>query len=98
MAIPLGRAHVLASTAIREARSSGIRMEALTPVGDLRRFEPAVESVNLLVVSADATLRSVLTALSRLPALIMYEKSYYPSITLFIVLVGVTSYLTAPAT
>ena len=96
MAIPLGRAHVLASTAIREARSAGIRVETLTPVGDLRRFEPAVESVNLLGVAADSTRRSVLTALSRLPSVLRFEKSDDRSITLFTDRGDVTVHLTSP--
>ncbi len=96
MAIPLGRAHVLASTAIREVRSAGIRVEALTPVGDLRRFEPAVESVNLLGVAADSSRRSVLTALSRLPSVLRFEKSNDRSITLFTERGDVTVHLTPP--
>ncbi len=96
MAIPLGRAHVLASTAIREARSAGIRMEALTPVGDLRRFEPAVESVTLLGVATASSRRSVLTALSRLPSVLRFEKSNDRRITLVTERGDVTVHLTSP--
>src|SRR5258705_7595682 len=96
MAIPLGRAHVLASTAIREVRSAGIRLEGLTAVGDLRRFEPAVESVHLLGVAADSSRRSIQAALSRLPSVLRFEKSNDSSIKLFTERGDVTVHLTPP--
>jgi DNA polymerase (family 10) len=96
MAIPLGRAHVLASTAIREARSAGIRVEAMLAVGDLRRFEPAVESVSLLGVVADTNHRTVLTAFSRLPSVLRFEKPNDHSIRLVTERGDLTVHLTSP--
>jgi len=61
-AIPLGRAHLLASTVIREARHAGIAADALMPVGDLRRYEPAVTSVELLGVAPPQDRDAILTA------------------------------------
>jgi DNA polymerase (family 10) len=96
MAIPLGRAHVLASTAIREARSVGIRVDSLIAVGDLRRFEPAVESVRLLGVVADSSRSTVLAGLSRLPSVLRFEKPNDRSIRLSTERGDVTVYLTSP--
>ena len=45
--ISLGRAHVLASSVIKELRDSGIAPAGLTPVGSLRRFSPEVGDIAL---------------------------------------------------
>ena len=66
--IPLGRAHMLASSIIREARRTGLGAEALTPVGSLRRFAPSVDDVALLGVVSAARHQQVLQAFSRLPS------------------------------
>ena len=58
---------MLASTAIRESRKAGLAVETMLSVGDLRRFEPAVLSVELLGVAALAEHAAVLKAFTRLP-------------------------------
>jgi DNA polymerase (family 10) len=45
--IPLGRAHVLASSIVQELRLGGVRSDVLVPVGSLRRFAPDVGDVSL---------------------------------------------------
>ncbi len=65
--LPLGRAHLLASTAIREARRAGIAVETLIAVGDVRRFEPAVHSVDVLGIAPAREHRAVMNAFTRLP-------------------------------
>ena len=71
--LPLGRAHLLASMAMRDARRAAIGVETLMVVGDLRRYEPAVASVLLLGIVPDSKRRTVLTALSRLPSVLESE-------------------------
>jgi DNA polymerase (family 10) len=73
-AVPLGRAHLLASTVIREARHAGIAADALMPVGDLRRYEPAVTSVELLGVAPPRDRDAILTAFSRLPIVMVSRR------------------------
>jgi DNA polymerase (family 10) len=58
---------MLASTAIRESRKAGLGVETMLSVGDLRRFEPAVQSVELLGVAPLAEHAAVLKAFTRLP-------------------------------
>ena len=66
--IPLGRAHMLASSAIRDAQRVGLPAISITPLGSLRRFAPAVGDVSLLAV-ADATKHTeLLTGFARIPA------------------------------
>ena len=65
--LPLGRAHLLASTAIREARKAGLAVDTIVSVGDLRRFEPAVTSVEILGITPVADYGIVLKAFTRLP-------------------------------
>ena len=65
--LPLGRAHILASTAIREARRAGIAVETLVAVGEVRRFEPAVQSVDVLGIAPATEHRAVMNAFTRLP-------------------------------
>jgi len=65
--LPLGRAHLLASTAIREARKAGLAVDTIVSVGDLRRFEPAVTSVEILGITPVADYAMVLKAFTRLP-------------------------------
>ena len=65
--LPLGRAHLLASTAIREARRAALAVDTIVSVGDLRRFEPAVGSVELLGIAPASEHAAVLKAFTRLP-------------------------------
>lgn len=71
--IPLGRAHVLASSIIHELRNAGAEADVLTPVGSLRRFSPDVGDVSLFA-SADAAGRAqLLTAFTSLPSVKQVE-------------------------
>jgi DNA polymerase (family 10) len=65
--LPLGRAHVLASTAIREARRAALAVDTMIAVGDLRRYEPAVASVELLGIAPASEHQAILSAFTRLP-------------------------------
>jgi DNA polymerase (family 10) len=65
-AIPLGRAHLLASSIVREARRAGLGAD-MTPVGSLRRFAPAVGDVTLVGVAPPSRHAPVLHGFSRLP-------------------------------
>lgn len=49
--IPLGRAHLLASMANREAVQAGLPASPFAVVGDLRRFAPAVTRLGLLATA-----------------------------------------------
>jgi DNA polymerase (family 10) len=64
--IPLGRADMLASTAIREAHQAGLPTEDIVPVGGVRRFAPAVDGAVLLAVTDDARREEFLAGFSRL--------------------------------
>lgn len=66
--IPLGRAHILASSIIQHLRGAGIDTDVLTTVGSLRRYAPDVGDVSLFA-AADADGRErVLRAFTTLPA------------------------------
>ena len=65
--IPLGRAHLLASTAIREARRAGLTTTPFTPLGSLRRFAPDIGDVSLLAVAAPDRLAALFDTFARLP-------------------------------
>src|SRR3989442_7050847 len=66
--IPLGRAHVLASSIRREMWDAGVDPELVTPVGRLRRFAPAVSAISLLATGPVPDQPRVLDAFTRLPA------------------------------
>jgi DNA polymerase (family 10) len=66
--IPLGRAHVLASSIRREMWDAGVDPELVTPVGRLRRFAPAVSEVSLLATVPVPDQPRVLDAFTRLPS------------------------------
>jgi DNA polymerase (family 10) len=71
--IPLGRAHLLASTVIRESRRAGLPLEDLTPLGSLRRHAPDVGDVSLLGVAPARLHGDVLEGFSRLPLVTSVE-------------------------
>jgi len=71
--IPLGRAHLLASSIIREARRAGLPVEKLTPLGSLRRHAPDVGDVSLLAVAPAQWHGDVLDGFTRLPVVISVE-------------------------
>ena len=52
--IPLGRAHQLASEAIREAQRSRVPAAEIIPVGGLRRCAPAVDGAVLVAIVNEA--------------------------------------------
>jgi DNA polymerase (family X) len=64
--IPLGRADMLASTAIREAHQAGLPADDIVPVGGLRRYAPALDGAVLLAVTGDGRREELLTGFSRL--------------------------------
>jgi DNA polymerase (family 10) len=65
--IPLGRAHLLASNVMREARRAGIPAVSVTPIGSLRRWAPDVGDVSLLAVAQPVSHDEVLDGFLRLP-------------------------------
>jgi DNA polymerase (family X) len=64
--IPLGRADMLAATAIREAHQAGLPAEDIVPVGGLRRYAPALDGAVLLALAEDARRDELLAGFSRL--------------------------------
>jgi DNA polymerase (family 10) len=66
--IPLGRAHLLASSMFHEARRGGLSLDVLMAVGPLRRYAPAVDRVALLAIVAPPSIPRTLKAFSRLPS------------------------------
>jgi DNA polymerase (family 10) len=65
--MPLGRAHLLASHVMREARRAGLPAEQLTPIGSLRRWAPEIGDVSLLAVAPPAAHDEVIDGFLRLP-------------------------------
>ena len=65
--IPLGRAHMIASLAIRDAQRAGLPVQSLTPTGSLRRFSPDVGEVSILAIAHRADHSEVLTGFARIP-------------------------------
>jgi DNA polymerase (family X) len=65
--LPLGRAHLLASTALREARRAGLAADSVVAVGSLRRFAPDVGDVSLLAVADPVRIADVLAGFAALP-------------------------------
>jgi DNA polymerase (family 10) len=65
--IPLGRAHLLASTVVREARRAGLPAEDFAPLGSLRRYAPDIGDVSLLAVAHPSRHAEVLDAFLHLP-------------------------------
>lgn len=64
---PLGRAHLLASSAIHEAARAGIPPQSLTPAGSLRRFAPDVGDTALVAALAASHHADALDRFARLP-------------------------------
>ena len=81
---------------MREARRAAIGIEALTAVGDLRRYEPAVASVVLLGIVPDSKRRAALTAFSRLPFVLRSEHDDDHSITVSTERGDLTLHLASP--
>jgi DNA polymerase (family 10) len=64
---PLGRAHMLASSAVHQVRKAGIKVELLTPVGGVRRFAPDVGDISVLAAAPSAQHEQLLKAFGKLP-------------------------------
>jgi DNA polymerase (family X) len=64
--LPLGRAHLIASTALREARRAGLPVESIVSVGGLRRYAPDAGAVSLLAVAQVDRIADVLTGFAAL--------------------------------
>ena len=79
--MPLGLAHMLASSIIRDARRAGIGTDAISPVGSLRRFAPDVGGVALLAIVPLATHQDLLRAFARLPAVLSTSRETTSSLT-----------------
>ena len=65
--LSLGRAHLLAVSAIREARRLGLPADALAPIGDIRRYAPEVERVSLLAIASADRHAAILNGFRTLP-------------------------------
>ena len=66
--VPLGRAHLLATTILREARRVGLPTDSLTCVGGLRRCSPEVGEVSLLAIADEARIADILSGFAGLTA------------------------------
>jgi DNA polymerase (family 10) len=66
--IPLGRAHLLASSILRELRAVGIDTAEIAPVGSLRRVAPDVGDVSLFSAADSAEGQRLLRSFVRLPS------------------------------
>lgn len=64
--LPLGRAHLLATTVLREARRVGLPTDSLTCVGGLRRCAPEIGDVSLLGIADEARVADVLSGFAGL--------------------------------
>ena len=81
---------------MREARRAAIGIDALTAVGDVRRYEPAVTSVVLLGCVPDSERRTALSAFSRLPMVLQSERADDRSITVSTERGNLTLHLASP--
>lgn len=72
---------MLASTFSREARRAGIPLDAITPVGSLRRFSPDIGDVSLLGIAPRPRHEQVIDAFARLAIVTAVEARDEVSIT-----------------
>jgi DNA polymerase (family X) len=94
--LPLGRAHQLASIVVKETRRAGLAVDTLVSVGDIRRYEPAVSSVEVLAVAAASEHRAVLSRFARLPVVMVSRERDDRSIKIVTDRGPVTIHLTIP--
>ena len=87
---------MLASSVIRDARRAGLGAEALTPVGALRRYAPAVGDVALLGVVPPARQQQVLKAFTRLPMAAAVTSQTESSVTVDTLRGTVTLHIASP--
>ena len=94
--LPLGRASQLASIVVKETRRAGLAVDTLVSVGELRRYEPAVTSVEVLAVAGASEHRAVLSRFARLPIAIVSRERDDRSVKIVTDRGPVTIYLTIP--
>ena len=94
--LPLGRAHQLASIVVKETRRAGLPIDTLIPVGGIRRYEPAVSSVDVLAIADPSDHRDVLSGLIRLPLTMVTHQRDNRGITIGTERGPVTVHLTIP--
>jgi DNA polymerase (family X) len=94
--LPLGRASQLASIVVKETRRAGLAIDTLVSVGDIRRYEPAVSSVEVLAVATVSEHRAVLSRFARLPIAIVSRERDSRSIKIVTDRGPVTIHLTIP--
>ena len=94
--ISLGRAHMLASSVIREARRAGIGVEAITAVGSLRRFAPEIGDVALVGIVSVSHHKQVLKAFTRLPLVLAVKAETSSSVTADTARGSITLHLAPP--
>ena len=94
--IPLGRAHTLASSIIRDVRRARIGTEAIIAVGSARRFAPDVGDISLLAVAPAGEHERCLAAFARLPIVSDVSEESASSITVVTARGAVTLHVTAP--
>ena len=94
--LPLGRAHQLASIVVKETRRAGLAVDALVSVGEIRRYEPAVSSVEVLAVAAASEHAALLSRFARLPIIAVSRERDDRSIKIVTDRGAVTIHLTIP--
>ena len=94
--LPLGRAHQLASIVVKETRRAGLAVDTLISVGQLRRYEPAVTSVEVLAVAAASEHPEILSRFARLPIATASREHDDRSVNIITDRGPVTIYLTTP--
>jgi DNA polymerase (family X) len=94
--IPLGRAHLLASTAIREARQAGLPFSSIVPLGSLRRYAPDVGDVSLLAIAPRDRHQEILLGFSRLTFTTRVASRAASNVTVATQRGDVTLYVTCP--
>jgi DNA polymerase (family 10) len=94
--LSLGRAHLLATSAIREARRMGVPTESLSLVGGLRRFAPHIDDPSLLAVAPGAQQAALLTAFAALPIVTKVMTRTPSSVTVATQRGNLTLHVTSP--
>jgi DNA polymerase (family 10) len=87
---------MLASTVIREARRAGLAVDALTPVGSVRRYAPDIGDVALLATAPARDHARILKDFSRLPIVSEVTAQAPASVTTETARGGVTLHLATP--
>lgn len=94
--ISLGRAHLLAATAIHEAARAGIPPQSLTPAGSLRRFAPHIGDIALVAALAPSHHADALARFATLPMVTAVLASSASTVSTATVKGRVTFHVTAP--